>query len=167
MIESFIAKKMKYLGTIISCTVMLLLTVPRHSGFVLGIFIMGLVPYFLYSGVRVYWHRNEFGTRATQLAIWVSAITVAVGVNYYRYTSTRNVANDVVEKIDHYHAMNTAYPSSLETIGYDKRSLKASLGLYAYSNKEGKPSFHYSVPYIIFDTYEYDFSSRQWVYRAS
>lgn len=156
----------KYLGTIISCGVMLLLTVPRHSGFVLGIFIMGLVPYFLYSGVRVYWYRNELSTRATQLAIWVSAITFAVGVNYYRYTATRSEANDVVAKIEQFHAMHNAYPSSLEDIGYGRSALRKSLGLHAYSNEKGKPSFFYGVPYIIYDTYQYDFNSRQWVYRA-
>lgn len=85
-------------------------------------------------------------------------------MNYYRYSYTRAAANDIVANIAKYHETNGAYPSSLEVLGYDSRSLKSSLGMYGYHNKDGHPSFLYGVPYKAFDSYRYDFHSGQWIY---
>jgi hypothetical protein len=112
----------------------------------------------------MYRHKNELNIRRKKLAIWMSAISVALAVNYYRYISTRDAANDVVATIVKYHETNGTYPSSLEAIGYDSKSLKSSLGWYGYHNKEGQPSFLYAVPYMVFDSYLYDFRFGQWVY---
>lgn len=154
---------MKYLGTAIGSALMLLFTLPAHGGFLLFFFLVFLVPLFLYSGVRMYRYQHELNTRAKKLAIWMSAILVALAVNVYRYTSTRDAADDVVSKIVQYHETNGTYPSSLETLGYESKSLKANLGMYGYSNKDGTPSFFYAVPYIVFDSYHYDFHSGEWI----
>lgn len=155
---------MKYFGTAIGSALMLLLTVPRHGGFLLGPFLIFLIPLFLYSGVRMYRCKNELNTRGKKLAIWMSAIIVALAVNFHRHSSTRDAANGVVAQIVRYHETNGTYPSSLGALGYDSKSLKASLGPHGYFNKDGKPSFFYAVPYIVFDTYHYDFLYKQWVY---
>ena len=155
---------MKYLGTAVGYTLMLLLTVPRYGGFLLGFFLLFLIPLFLYSGVRMYRHKNELKVRGTKLAIWMAAIFVTLGVNFYRYNFTRDAANSVVAAIVKYHETSGIYPSSLEGLGYGGKSLKSSLGMYGYRKTDGQPSFFYGVPYMIFDTYRYDFDSERWVY---
>lgn len=155
---------MKYLGTAIGCTLMLLMTLPRYGGFLLGFFLLFLIPLFLYSGIRMYRHKSERKVRGEKLAVWMSAILVTLVVNYYRYSYTRDAANEVVAKIASYHEINGFYPRNLEVLGYDSKSLKSRFGMYGYHSKEGQPSFLYGVPYMIFDTYRYDFHSRKWIY---
>lgn len=155
---------MKYFGTAIGCIGMLVVTVPRHGGFLLGLFLIFLVPLFAYSGVRMVKHTNERKLRGIKLAIWMLAIGVVLGVNFYRYSATRDTANDVVSKIVEYRQMHNVYPSSLEAIGYDRRSLSEILGMHGYSNTNGEPAFFYGVPHQIYDAYKFDFTSKQWVY---
>jgi hypothetical protein len=155
---------MKYLGTAVGCALMLVLTVPRYGGFLLGLFLIFLIPLFAYSGVRMMTHATERKLRGAKLAIWVLAIGVVLGVNFYRYSSTRGTTNDVVAKMVEYHQMHSVYPDSLEAIGYDRRSLNEILGMHGYSNTNGKPAFFYGVPYQIYDAYKFDFTSKQWVY---
>ena len=70
----------------------------------------------------------------------------------------------MIAKIGRYHDAHGIYPDSLEAIGYNPNSLKEILGLHGYSNVNGKPSFFYGVPYQIYDAYNYDFRSKQWMY---
>lgn len=121
---------MKYIGTAIGCTLMLLLTVPRYGGFLLGLFILFLIPLFLYSGIRMHRHKSERKIRGVKLAVWVSAIFVSLAVNYYRYSYTRDTANDIVAKITKYHETKGSYPSNLEVLGYERKSLSSSFGMY-------------------------------------
>lgn len=114
----------------------------------------------------MYRNKNERKTRGVTLAVWMAAIFVILAVNYYQYGYTRDSANDVVAKIAKYHQANGSYPSSLDALGYDSKSLKSRLGMYGYHNKDGHPLFYYGVPYIVFDSYRYDFDSKQWVYSA-
>lgn len=155
---------MKYLGTAIGCTVMLLMTLPRYGGFLLGFFLIFLFPLFLSSGIRMYRHKSERKVRGKKLAVWMSAILVTLAVNYYRHSYTRDAANDVVAKIASYYETNSFYPRNLQVLGYDSKSLKSSLGMYVYHNKDGQPSFIYWVPHTIFDTYHYNFDSGKWIY---
>jgi hypothetical protein len=155
---------MKYLTTAIGCTLMLLLTVPRYGGFMLGFFLLLLIPFFLYSGIRMYRYKNERKTRGVKFSAWMAAIFVTLAVNYHEYGYTRDSANAVVAQIAKYQKTNGTYPSRLEELGYDGKSLKSSLGMYGYSNKDGQPLFFYGVPYIVFDSYRYDFHSGQWIY---
>ncbi len=155
---------MKYLGTAIGCTLMLLLTVPRHGGFLLVFFLLFLIPLSLYSGIRMYRNKSERQLRGKKLAVWSATIFVALAVNFYRYNDARDVANDVVASIVKFHDTNGTYPSSLEVLGYNSQSLRSSLGWYGYHNKDEQPSFLYGVPYMAFDSYHYDFHSGQWIY---
>lgn len=155
---------MKYLGTAMGCALMLLVTLPRYGGFLLGFFMLFMVPLLLYSGIRMYRHNNELEMRRRKLAIWLAAIFVTLAVNGYRYSSTRDAANNVVAEIVKYHENNGTYPINLEALGYDGKSLKSNLGMYGYHNKDGQPSFFYGVPFMIFDTYRYDFHSGKWIY---
>lgn len=155
---------MKYLGTAIGCTFLLLLTAPRYGGFMLGFFLLFLIPFFLYSVDRMYRHKEERKTRGVKLALWMAATFVTLAVNYHEYGYARDAANDVVAELAKYHETNGSYPSNLEALGYDSKSLKSTLGMYSYQNEEGQPFFYYSVPYIVFDMYRYDFQSGQWIY---
>lgn len=151
---------MKYLGTAIGCTLMLLLTVPRYGGFLLVFFLLASILYFLHSETK---SKHESKTKQTKLALWITAIFVALTVNIYRYNSTRNLANDVAAAIHKYHDTNSIYPSSLEALGYSRNSLK-SLGWHVYSSEGGRAIFIYGVPYMPFDSYRYKFDSEEWVY---
>lgn len=94
----------------------------------------------------------------------MAATFVTLAVNYDRYGDTRDTANDVVAKIAKYHETNGSYPSSLEALGYDSKLLKSSLVMYGYRSEEAQPFFYYGVPYKIYDVYQYDFHSGQWIY---
>lgn len=155
---------MKYLGTAIGCVVMLVLTVPRYGGFLLGLFLVFLIPLFVYSGIRMVTHANERKLRGTKIAIWMLAIGIVLGVNFHRHYITRSLANDVVAKIVEYHQIHSVYPSSLEAVGYDRRLLNETLRVHGYSDRDGEPIFFYGVPYQIYDAYQFDFTSKQWVY---
>jgi len=155
---------MKYLGTAIGCTFLLLLTVPRYGGFMMGFFLLFLIPFFLYSGDRMYRYKDERKTRGVKLAAWTAAIFVTLAVNYHEYGYARDVANDVVAALAKYHETNGSYPNSLEALGYDRESLKSSLGMYGYDNRDERPLLYYGVTYKAFDTYQYDFHSGQWIH---
>jgi len=145
---------------------MLLLTVPRYGGFLLGFFLLFLIPFFLYSTDRMYRHKSERRIRGVKLAAWMVAIFITLAVNYHEYGYARDAANDVVAELAKYYETHGSYPSSLEALGYDSKSLKSSLGMYGYDNRDEQPFFYYSVPYMAFAMYLYDFQSGQWNYSS-
>jgi len=154
---------MKYRGTAIGCTLLLLLTLPGHGGYFLGLFVVVLVPLFAYRAVWRCRSKSEWSEFGVRLGMWTLAIAIAVGVNYYRDVHTREFADEVVAGLAKYHEMHGTYPASLERLGYETTTLRDNLGFHAYSNR---PAFVYAVPYTVFDRYRYDFSVGRWDYLA-
>jgi hypothetical protein len=154
---------MKYRGTAIGCTVMLLLTLPEHCGYFLGLFVVVLVPVFAYRAVRIGPSKSQWSEFGVRLGMWTLAIAIAVAVNYYRDVHTREFANEVVARLAKYHETHGAYPASLESLGYETTPLRDNLRYHGYSNR---PTLFYAVPYVVFDKYRYDFSVGRWDYLA-
>jgi hypothetical protein len=157
----------KIIGTLIGCTLMLLVTLPSHGGFMFLFFLLFLVPSSLYSVIVMYRNKEERKLRTTKLSIGLIASLITVSFNYYRYINTRAKANNIVVAIEKYRSELGYYPKDLEAIGLSKIKLRNQLGMFGYFYNNGQPNFFYAVTYIIFDTYSYNFELKEWQYHSS
>lgn len=149
-------------GALIGSAILLALTLPRNSGFIIFLFLFFLIPVSIQSLVIMLRDKNQRKTRGLKLAIWSFAITVSAGYNFYIHTSTRAEANNIVASIEGYKATNGKYPDSIEQIGLSEKGLRQKLGMSGYHNENGKVDFFYGITYIIYDTFDYNFKEKSW-----
>ncbi len=138
-----------------------------HGGFILIFFLLFFIPLSLYSGFVMYRKKDERKLRATKLVIWAVVIIVILATNYNRHINTRFDANAIVKSIEKYKSDTGDYPNNLEIIGVSNQHLRKQLGMSGYYYNDGKARLFYSVTYIPFDTYSYNFELKVWQYRSS
>lgn len=115
----------------------------------------------------MYRKKDERKLRATKLVIWAVVIIVILATNYNRHINTRFDANVIVKSIEKYKSDTGDYPDNLEIIGVSNQHLRKQLGMSGYYYNDGKARLFYSVTYIPFDTYSYNFELKVWQYRSS
>ena len=75
-------------------------------------------------------------------------------------------AQRVVAAVDAFKFRTGAYPLHLEEAGVDANDgLRRWMLVYGFNDKR-IPWLSYSVPFAIFDQYNYDFDRREWTYLA-
>lgn len=85
-------------------------------------------------------------------------------LHIHRFNAARDAANQFVEAAERYRGLHGVYPPTEEAMNLDP-TIKRTRFLY-YDGKDGKPSLFYASPLIVFDTYQFDFDRKLWVYRA-
>ncbi len=151
--------------TIILCLVTLLLTFPKHGGFMLGFVFLLLIPSLLKSFYFIFVKNKERKQRTIQTLLWAITCSTTIIHHVYLYTTTQAFAEQVSSAVISYHQKNGAYPESYEALGYNKQAMR-EYGLY-YSYKDNKPFLYYRATWIVYDTYMFDFKNNKWGYRAS
>lgn len=154
-------KSVDYLKTCIAAGVMLAITLPRGTGFVLLLLLPLLLLTLIYQGVRMLRQPQERKARATRLAIWCLAFMSAGSVQCYRGATARNHAEQVVQTVLAQHKRTGAYPSSLAEAGLDQDLVRRQWRV-GYIVRDGQPVVSYPAPFMPLTMYEYNLTDGSW-----
>jgi hypothetical protein len=143
--------------------VVLFLSMPM-AGFMAHLLVLWLILWLPYAAY-LYLKKPESRVLAAAVsAIWVTALLLSIGVNWARHLSVRADADKFVSMIEQFHVEHQRYPDSLDEARISRAEMSDKLGLSSYLLKDGSPVFFYQVTYIVFDTWFYDFTKKEWVY---
>lgn len=134
---------------------------------------MGLfLPFIVFSQVLcipflvwVYFKRPERRKlHATQGAIWLLVSATIFSSHFVQYKIARSRADEIVLSINKFIATNGRCPRSLEEVRLSKEALRERLLMSGYScgGNDTHPAFYYSVGFVPFAMYNYDFDKREW-----
>lgn len=98
-----------------------------------------------------------------KLGLWLSTIGVCLCLHLYYAKSARTAANALRAQIESYRNTHGVYPKTIAALRSPARPNRWRI-MYFYHN--GEPSLLYPATSIIFDTYKYNFETRQWDYWA-
>ena len=148
--------------TLIASLIVVLLLAQRHSGFMLSLVLLFLVPWLAYSGYRCIRFPTERNLRIKKAIVWFVAVLVIFSVHLVMYWSAKSYALSISEKIEAYISSHGQCPTELEDVGISKRAFKEHLGLGSYACKDQRPFFFYASTYVPFETEYYDFTNHEW-----
>jgi hypothetical protein len=150
-----------YLKTLAAAGVVLAVTLPRGTGFVLLLLLPLLLLTLIYQAVRMLRQPQERKARATRLAIWCLAFALAGSVQSYRAAATRSHAEQVVQTVLAHQKRTGAYPSSLTEAGLDQDLVRRRWRV-GYLVRDGQPLVSYPAPFMPLTVYEYDLAAGGW-----
>lgn len=142
---------------------MVLVCVQRGYGFFIGLPLLSLlfwIPYCLWIAVKLPVFR---AIRLCQLGLWVVGIAMVIVVHHLRDNRTREHADDILHKIQDFHAAQGHYPEKLAEIGFSDEPTRRDWGII-YVNVKPAPTMLYRTSFDPFDRYIYDFANREWEY---
>lgn len=151
--------------TVILCLFTLLITFPKHGGFMLGFVFLFLAPSLLKSLYFIIIKNKERKQRYIQTLLWAITCSAVIIHHVYLHETTQVFAEQVSSAIVTYHKNNGIYPETAESLGIDKQSMR-EFGLY-YSYKDKSPFLFYRATWIIYDTYMFDFKNNKWGFQPS
>jgi predicted secreted protein len=161
------AQKKKLFPTALAATLFALCLSLPNAGFMLVLFALPLLILVVVSLVHMMLRPETRKFHLARIVIWATACALVVGVHYVRHVVTRSYANEVVAKIKHFSATQGRCPKDLEEMGIAPQEFREKLGMADYQCADDTPRFFYPAPYIIFDTYHYDFEDDVWNYITS
>ncbi len=153
-------------GTTTAAMLAVLFLSPSHFGFLVILLSLLLLPGFLYSLYIIIAKPQQRLVQTFKAGIWCVALSLIVGIHYARHIIIRQHANELAMEIRLYMDKHGHCPERLEDVGWNKALMREKLGYSSYFCKNGKPSLFYMAPYIIFDSYYYDFTKRNWQFRV-
>lgn len=156
----------KIYRTLITCAVIIFLGVQRFMGVIIVIAAIPLSIWLLYSIYIIVSKPQLRKSQLTRIALWAASLLIIFGAHYYLYEVTRNNANDIVAMLEKYKSEHGSYPEKIDAIGLTQKQIKEKIGMAYYSFTDGQPHLFYGVTYVAFDTYDYNFQTKAWVYRA-
>ena len=143
------------------------LGVQRHTGLII---VLVAPPILLYQLVQLFRHRKSVPLRRANLvavAIVATASLIVLGVHSHLHDASRAQANQVAQSIEHFQTASGHYPASLSELGLDSAVFRRDLML-SYSSSHGDdPILFYAATFVPFDTWQYNFSAREWSYAPS
>jgi hypothetical protein len=160
-------KAAQLVKTLILVGIVLALTLPRSvynaywGSFVLVAATLVIVPWTIYSLVRMAIRPAERRSRGIRLAIWVTALVVAFGGRAHWDTTAREEANTAVSAVKAYKGRTGAYPYSMGEVGIDAQALKEEFSL-SYRVHDGKAYLFYSQPSMPLVAHHYNFGTNSW-----
>lgn len=150
------------MATLFASVIVMLLLVQRHSGFMLAVVLLFLIPWWAYSGYRCLRFPGERKLRITKAIVWLVAVVVIFSVHLVMYRSAQRYSLGVSEKIEAYISRHGQCPAELEDVGISTPAFKAQLGLGSYVCQEQRPFLFYASTYVPFETEYYDFTHHEW-----
>lgn len=152
---------------IVALACLTFLGVQRHGGLFIG---QVAPPILLYQLVQIFRHWKSVPQRHAHLvaiAIVATASLIVLGVHFHLHNASRAQANQVAQSIEHFQAARGHYPASLSEVGLDSAVFRRDLML-SYSSLQGDdPVLFYAATFVPFDTWQYDFLAREWIYDPS
>ncbi len=152
--------------TVAFCLLVALFTFPKHCGFMLELVLVFLVPILLVRIFRICTRSEQRKQRIIQVILWVVTCLSVIIHHIYLYQTTQNFANRFSDAVIAYHNQHGVYPKSADELNFDKKTIKKYSIHYLY--KDDKPPFlAYHATWIIFDSYHFDFKTKEWSYLPS
>jgi len=143
------------------------LSVQRHGGLFI---VLVAPPILLYKLVQLLRHWKSVPQRRAHLvalAIVATASLIVLSVHSHLHNASRAQADQVAQSIEHFQAARGHYPASLSEVGLDSAAFRRDLML-SYSSSHGDdPVLFYAATFVPFDTWQYNFLAREWIYDPS
>lgn len=151
-------------GLLIFFALLTLFLSQPHAGFMMILF---MPPALFYQLVRL-----AIGWRASQkriqalLAIAVVLLATAVvgGVHVHRHLGARAEADQLARRVLDFQEKQGHFPSDVTELG-EPALPKKSRHMLHYGFHGGQPMLFYAATFVVFDTWQYDFSSQTWAYK--
>lgn len=119
----------------------------------------------LYSAYIIWRKPEKRRTQLTRLGILAVTLIGIAAVHFYYYTSARAAGNYAERLVSAYKAVHGTYPDTLEDAGWRLGAYGGRWRIVYKGNGANKdPILMYPATWVIFDMYDYDFRTRQWVY---
>jgi len=160
-------KAMALAKTLVLVSVVLFFALFHGSGTaLLGSFVLlaatvVVVPWTIYSIVRIAIRPAERRSRAIRLAIWATALAVSFAARAHWDAEARKEANAVAATILSHKSRTGAYPEGLGELGINAQALKEEFSL-TYRVENGKASLFYSQPSMPMVALHYNFETNAW-----
>lgn len=151
--------------TVILCAVMLLMAFPVHAGFVLGFWLLFLIPLTIKSLFTILVKKEEKKQKIIQIALWSISCSIIAFHHIYLHKTSKKYANFVSNAVESFYLKNGVYPKSLVDAGINPESAKKFRVHFLNSNSQ--PLLMYPATWIVFSTYYYDFKIKKWLFRSS
>ncbi len=145
------------------CVLIALFTFPKYSGFMLGLVLIFLVPVLLVRIFRICTRSEHRKQRIIQVILWVVTCLSVVIHHIYLYQTTKNFANRFSHAVIAYHNKHGVYPKSADELNFDKQTVRKYSIHYLYKDNE-QPFLVYHATWIVFDSYHFDFKTKEWEY---
>ena len=155
---------LSYLPVLLACAFVGLMAGIRHG----GVMLVFIAPIFLLSMLVACfkaWKRPE---RRRPLAIsaglWMLTIALIVGLHWHYYTASRKAADAVVASVAQYMQTHGKPPADAQTLGFTNG--KNEWRIFYTLRADQIPSVIYFSTFMPFDTWEYEFDNKRWIYRS-
>jgi hypothetical protein len=149
-----------------ACIVLAFVGAQVHSAFMVLIAVP-IAAIWLLAVAYIAWRDP---TRRRRLLIQVGLVVVTsagiVAIQFYYATSARAAANDALQLVRDYKGKYGHYPDTLEEAGAKVGPYGGRWRLIYAREQNGAPTLMYPVTWVIFDMYDYNFESGQWIYLA-
>ncbi|MES2673845.1 MAG: hypothetical protein V4660_06365 [Pseudomonadota bacterium] len=151
--------------TVILCLCTLLVSFPKHGGFILGFISIFLMPSLVKSLYLIFFKNIERRQRAIQTLLWAITCSVVIIHHLYLYKTTQSFAKSLSTAVTQYHEKTGFYPDSAESLGFNMQALKKYRLHYSYENET--PFLFYPATWIAFDAYSFNFKTNKWEFQGS
>lgn len=153
-------------GTFMVAGIFILLVAPVHSGFMAVFAVPFFAVWFAMSAFIIATDPARRRIRSIKIGIWLAVFAVVASLHAWYAYSTRQYAEDVIAKVENFEAEHLRCPASSEEIGITRAEMTKNLGYSGYyCEEDGKPHLFYAATYVVFDTYQYDFTAKRWNHR--
>ncbi|MBM9521238.1 hypothetical protein JWG39_15565 [Desulforhopalus vacuolatus] len=145
---------------------MLLFTFPMHGGFMLGFWLLFLVPSTIKKLFTVFVKKKDQKQIFIQIVLWSISCAIILAHHVYLHKTTLHYAKSISNTVEAFYIKNGKYPKTLEYAGV-KTGTDNKFQIHYYFINESQPALFYPATWIVFDTYSYDFKNKKWVYRSN
>ena len=156
--------------TLLGCSVVGLICGPPHRGIMLWILAPFVSYWLLHCGYLLVADARQDEAQpkrariaGLKLGLWLATIGICLCLHLYYAKSARTAANALRAQIESYRDTRGVYPKTLDAL---RPVPSAQHWHLMYFNHDGKPALLYPATSTIFDTYDYNFETRQWDYWA-
>jgi hypothetical protein len=146
--------------TLIAATLFVLFFSTPHAGFMAILPAIPFLCWTLFQFITAVRHPDMWKIRVIRVGLWWCAFALVAGIHVWRDQDRRARADAIVAKIEAYQAQHGTCPPTLKAIG----ERREGLGFSYYACEKNEPSLFYAVPYIIYETYHYDFRQKTWTH---
>jgi len=155
----------KYLSTLLGALLAFFLVGTNHGGFMLFFLIAILLIWAFYNLIRGRTQPERRRPFAVKCLLWLVTLVIIVGNHVYLFQASRRDADFLASKVLIFKTAHGRYPVDMQEAGITDPDFGRHWMLH-YDAANGQPFMLYAATFIVFDTYDYDFQTRQWRYHS-
>ncbi len=171
-------KYASYIPTILGCSLMIAITLPRHLGVLLVLFVLilvssivGIMIPFVFKGKPLL--ESMLKTKCIKTALWTACFFAVFAKHEIDDRNVRDVADRVSRAVVAYHALHGHYPEVLSETRLSGLNIKEDINHKSskikeyhiiYSRHDDTPALYYRSIWVAYDIYLFDFKKKAWKY---